>query len=283
MKVFKKKKDVCYLIDNERIKGKKIGFVPTMGALHRGHLALIDFAVKENDICICSIFVNPAQFNNREDLLKYPQSLEKDLILLKTTGCHVVYVPEVNEIYKNPDRLKTTIGFGKIESILEGKFRPGHFRGVGLVVTKFFNIIKPHKTYFGQKDLQQYYLIRQLIDDFSYDIQLVCVPTIREKDGLAFSSRNNRIEPEYRSYANKFYDCLKQSRYLLKDGKTMQEIKKFADKYISQFPFLKLEYLEMVDTGDFQIIDKIRDKNQTALCIAGYVNNIRLIDNVFYN
>jgi len=282
MKVFKNKNDLCYFIDNERFKGNKIGFVPTMGALHRGHLALVNYAIKENHLCVCSIFVNPTQFNNSEDLLKYPRTLEDDLNLLEKVGCHVVYIPELDEIYDDPTALRTTINFGEIESILEGQYRPGHFRGVGLVVTKFFNIIKPNTTYFGQKDLQQFYLIKQLIRDFSYDIQLVCVPTLREKDGLAYSSRNERIKSEYRSIANKFYECLVQSRDLLKKGLNMKKIKEFANTYIGQYPPLQLEYLELVDTEDFQIIDKIRNENQTALCIAGYVNNIRLIDNVLY-
>lgn len=283
MHVFKAKKDLINFLENERIKGKKIGFVPTMGALHPGHLELIKNALRENDLCVCSIFVNPTQFNNKEDLEKYPRSIETDIQNLRIQGCQVAFLPDVQVLYDDPADPKTTLNFGDIETILEGKHRPGHFRGVGLVVAKLFNIVRPHRAYFGQKDLQQYFLIKQLIHDLSFNIQLKCVPTLREKDGLAFSSRNRRIAPENRAVANKFYECLLECKSQLERGEDPQKIRSFAETYLSRFHALRLEYIELVDTKNFCIIHRISDKNHTALCIAGYINNIRLIDNVFFN
>lgn len=282
MEVFRKKKDLRKYLENECLKKHSIGFVATMGALHKGHRSLIRYCKKDNDVTVCSIFVNPIQFNNPEDLEKYPRPVEADLNILNDEHCDVVYLPDREDIYDHdPDR--TVIQFGKIETVLEGKYRPGHFRGVGLVVAKLFHIVQPNRAYFGQKDLQQFYLVRQLINDLSYNIKLVCVPTVREKDGLAFSSRNVRIRRETRPLACKFYDCLVQSRQLLKEGLPVDQVRKFATDFISGFPPLTLEYFEVVDTRDFSITKHIINKYETALCIAGYLNNIRLIDNVFYN
>jgi len=282
MHVFDTKKDLIHFLENERVKGKKIGFVPTMGALHKGHLELIRNAIRDNDLCVCSIFVNPTQFNNIEDLEKYPRSTNEDIRMLREDGCQVVFLPGIHELYENPAELKTTLHFGVIETILEGKHRPGHFRGVGLVVAKLFNIVKPHRAYFGQKDLQQYFLIRQLIHDLSFDIQLIRVPTRREPDGLAMSSRNQRIPAEIRPAANKFYECLLYCKSRLEKGDDPEKLRSFADTFLSPFHVLRLEYIELVETENFRIVHRIMDKNHTALCIAGYINNIRLIDNVMF-
>jgi pantoate--beta-alanine ligase len=194
-----------------------------------------------------------------------------------------VFIPSVAELYEDPSQLSTTLHFGQIESILEGKYRPGHFRGVGLVIAKLFNIIKPDSSYFGQKDLQQYHLIKQLIRDLSYEIELFCVPTVREDDGLAFSSRNVRISGKYRSQANKFYECLMECKNRLKRGEKPGRVKIFASDFLLQFPALRLEYIELVDTENFTVAEELNKDKKVALCIAGYVNNIRLIDNVFIN
>jgi pantoate--beta-alanine ligase len=283
MQVFETKKGLIHFLEKERIKEKKIGFVPTMGALHQGHLALIQKAKEENDLCVCSIFVNPTQFNNKEDLERYPRSAGEDLRLLKQAGCQAAFLPAINELYDKPFELKTTLHFGEIETILEGKYRPGHFSGVGLVVTKLFNIVSPDRTYFGQKDLQQYHLIRQLILDLSFDIQLRCVPTERESDGLALSSRNQRIPPESRPQANKFYLCLLHCKSLLEQGENPEKLQSIAETFLSPFEALRLEYIELVDTENFRIIHRVLDNNRMALCIAGYINNIRVIDNVMFN
>ncbi len=282
MYIFTDKLSLNSHLFNERLEKKKIGFVPTMGALHEGHARVIDFARKDCEIVVCSIFVNPVQFDNAEDLAQYPRTLKEDYQKLESANCDVVYVPPVEDIYHDPENIQTHIRFGPIEDILEGDFRPGHFKGVGLVVAKLFNIINPDYTYFGQKDLQQVYLIKQLITDLSFNIKLVPVPTVREADGLAMSSRNRRISQGDRPAAAIFYQALISAREQLKSGKSIPEVKKAVKKLIDQVPALSLEYFEVVNTADFSITEVIHEQENTALCIAGYINNIRLIDNVMY-
>jgi pantoate--beta-alanine ligase len=283
MHVFTTNKDLIHFLENERIKRKKIGFVPTMGALHMGHMALIKNALKDTDICVCSIFVNPTQFNNEEDLKKYPRTVEEDLAQLEKEGCQVVYLPDVQELYDDPSRIRTTIHFGEIENILEGRYRPGHLQGVGIIVVKLFNIVRPDHAYFGQKDLQQFQLVRQLIHDLSYAVCLHAVPTQREEDGLAMSSRNRRINAENRKVACKLYECLLEGSRLLKNGFDPQNLQSFADDFISRYDALRLEYIALVDMGNFRILNRMEDAGRKALCIAGYVGNIRIIDNVLLN
>jgi len=282
MEIFHSKTDLTDYLGNARIKDKKIGFSPTMGALHDGHLSLIRASKLESDISVCSIFINPVQFNNEEDLQNYPRTLEDDLDKLLNEKCDAVYVPQIEDIYVASKKIKTNIHFGSIENILEGSFRPGHFKGVGLIVSKFFNIIKPDYAYFGQKDLQQYHLIKQLIEDLSYEIKLRCISTVRESDGLALSSRNARIKDGDRPIANSFYEALIKANIMLKKGYDIPQVKKFVSDFIGEYPQLSLEYFEVIDIREFSIIENIEEKNKTALCISGYLNNIRLIDNVFY-
>lgn len=283
MYVFKTNKDLIYFLDNERIKGNKIGFVPTMGALHQGHLALLGKALKENETCVCSIYVNPTQFNNLEDLERYPRTVEDDLLKLEKEGCQSVFLPGNEELYDNPSSPRTTLRFGEIENVLEGSFRPGHLRGVGLVVTKLFNIVKPDNAYFGQKDLQQFVLVKQLIHDLSYNIGLHCLPTVREPDGLAYSSRNLRIDPDHRPLAGKFHECLQECSKQLFNGLDPGKLTSFAEAFFSLYDPLRLEYIALVDTENFRILDLMDDAAPKAICIAGYVGNIRLIDNVLLN
>ncbi len=282
MEIFHTKTDLNDYLDRVRIKDKKIGFSPTMGALHEGHLSLIRASKLESDISICSIFINPVQFNKIEDLQNYPRTLEDDLDKLRNEKCDAVYAPSREDIYSGTNKIKTSIHFGDIENILEGSFRPGHLKGVGLIVSKFFNIIKPDYAYFGQKDLQQYHLIKQLINDLSYGINLRCVSTVREPDGLAMSSRNARIKDGDRPIASKFYEALIKANIMFKKGHTVSQVKKFVADFIAENPPLTLEYFEVIDTRKFTLTEKIEEKNETALCISGYLNNIRLIDNVFY-
>ena len=282
MKVIYLKSDLFPFLQEERSKGRKIGLVPTMGALHSGHLSLVNASIKEADTTVCSIFVNPTQFNNQEDLENYPETFEEDLNKLKKEGCDIVYAPPREDLYENENDRITDFNFGNFGQILEGKYRPGHFGGVALVVSKLFNIISPDLTYFGQKDLQQFHLIRQLIRDLSYNIQIRCVPTVRETDGLAMSSRNLLIPKELRPLAATFYKSLINGREMLKEGTNISDVKNKIKEVFSKSPDLKLEYFEMVDTSNFTIIKQIRNENETSLCIAGYLNNIRLIDNVNY-
>ena len=283
MKVINLKSELIPILRKERTSGRKIGLVPTMGALHRGHLSLVKASVIEADVTVCSIFVNPTQFNNQEDLLKYPNTFEKDIEQLKMAGCDIVYAPSSDDIYENERKRITEFSFGEFEKILEGKYRPGHFGGVALIVSKLFNIVEPDLTYFGQKDLQQYHLIRQLIRDLSYHIVIRCVPTVREEDGLAMSSRNLRIPRELRPLAATFYQCLITGKDMLKRGVSIATVKSKVKEVFSEVSELRLEYFEMIDTANFKIIEQIKDENETSLCIAGYLNNNRLIDNVNYN
>ena len=243
---------------------------------------MVKASIAEADITVCSIFVNPTQFNNKEDLLKYPNTFDEDIMKLKKTGCDIVYAPPQEDLYEDESKRITEFSFGSLDQLLEGKYRPGHFGGVALVVSKLFNIVSPDFTYFGQKDLQQFYLIRQLIRDLSYNIQIRCVPTVREKDGLALSSRNLRIPKELRPLAATFYKCLINGKDMLREGKSISSVKNKVKEIFAGSPELRLEYFEMIDTDKFQIIDQIRDENETSLCIAGYLYNIRLIDNVNY-
>ena len=190
-------------LKNQRRKGKSLGFVPTMGALHRGHLSLIEASKAENDLTICSIFVNPTQFNNPQDLAVYPRTLQADCEMLESVKCDVVFAPNAHDMYLTLPNLK--FDFGDLERVLEGKFRPGHFNGVGIVVSKLFNIIQPDSAYFGQKDLQQCAIINRLVKDLSYNLKLNICPTQRETDGLAMSSRNRNLTPEQRKNAPEIY------------------------------------------------------------------------------
>jgi pantoate--beta-alanine ligase len=282
MEIFKLKSDLINYLETIRSKGYTIGFTPTMGALHNGHMDLVRASKKEADCTVCSIFVNPAQFNNPEDLLNYPRSISEDIAILKKEECDVVYTPDENDLYDSPDKIMIGFHLGALETILEGKYRPGHFKGVALVVVKLFNIIQPHFTYFGQKDLQQYYLVRNLIRDLSYNIQLRLIPTTREEDGLAMSSRNRRIPEEMRPLATIFFRCLTKGSDMLHQGSSVEKVKKYVEDLFKGKPELSLEYFEVVDTERFILVDRVSDENNTALCIAGYINNIRLIDNVMY-
>ena len=235
MKIFNHKSDLVIFLDSERAKGMKIGLVPTMGALHKGHLALIRVSKQETDITVCSIFVNPKQFNNKEDLLKYPKTFEEDINTLKKEGCEVIYSPEEEDLYDDSQEMISSFNFGELETILEGKYRPGHFSGVAIVIIKLFNIVQPHFTYFGQKDLQQFFLIEHIIHDLSYRIQLRRVPTIREKDGLAMSSRNARIPKDIRPLAKIFYECLTAVRDKLHKGGRISDVKKYVSHVFSKY------------------------------------------------
>ena len=203
---------------------KSVGFVPTMGALHNGHLALIKQSRKENDITVCSIFVNPAQFNNADDLAKYPRTLEQDMAMLQSASCDVLFCPSGEEMY--PDKSIIKFDFGNLEQVLEGEFRPGHFSGVALVVSKLLNIVLPNMAYFGQKDFQQYKIVECLVKELKFDVQLRCVPIQRESDGLAMSSRNARLNERQRKDAVVFYEGLQLAKRKIKEGVPMARIKK---------------------------------------------------------
>lgn len=257
---------------------KTIGLVPTMGALHQGHLNLVEQAKLKSDIIIASIFVNPAQFNKKEDLDLYPNTLEEDLAKLDASGCDVVFVPNPEEMY--PTQQHLNIDLGPIGKHLEGKFRPGHFNGVALVIAKFFNICMPDYAYFGQKDIQQYHVIEKLTQDLCFNVSIEQVATAREKNGLAMSSRNLRLSHPEREHAGLIFQALQAARRILLAEGSISAAKAHVKAMFSNQKQLSLEYFEVVYAHEFVPLKKIHSYNQVVLCIAAEINTVRLIDNI---
>ncbi len=254
-----------------------VGFVPTMGALHEGHLSLIRASKKENTTTVCSIYVNPTQFGNKEDLEKYPKSLEEDLAMLDLELCDVVFCPETEEMYGSSAPL--SIAFKDLDNVLEGEFRPGHFSGVAQIVAKLFNIIQPDRAYFGQKDYQQVMIINRLVDALKFKTNIITMPIVREPDGLAMSSRNKRLSPEERQRATVLFACLLQTRDGILAGKSMDALRREA-KVLCMENGVAMEYLAVVDRKDFILLDRVLDPNNVVILIAVQVGAVRLIDNL---
>lgn len=257
---------------------KTIGLVPTMGALHQGHLNLVEQAQSKSEVVITSIFVNPAQFNKKEDLEFYPRTLEEDLAKLEKAGCDVAFVPQPQEMYPFEEHLKIELGI--IGQYLEGEFRPGHFNGVALVITKLFNICLPDYAYFGQKDIQQYYVIEKLTQDLSFPINIEQVATAREENGLAMSSRNLRLTKEQREHAGLIHQALKAAKNVLLLEKDISLAKETVRKIFSAQDSLRIEYFEVVQAYEFVPLKKLSTDNQVILCMAAEIEGIRLIDNL---
>jgi pantoate--beta-alanine ligase len=281
MNVFTEIREIRQFSQQAKVQRKSIGFVPTMGALHAGHLHLIQKSKAENDITICSIFVNPTQFNNPEDLQKYPRDLKADLALLEEAECDGVFHPSPETMY--PNAPISSISFGYLEDIMEGKFRPGHFRGVGLIVGKLFNIILPTRAYFGQKDLQQLTLIRTMISEWNFDVQIVPVNTVREPDGLAMSSRNKLLSPAQRAAAADLYQVLLKAKNKLIAGESVNAVREFVHDLFEVHDNINLEYFEIVRSRDLRNIVAIETAEAVSLCVAGYLGKVRLIDNISLN
>jgi pantoate--beta-alanine ligase len=256
-----------------------IGLVPTMGALHAGHLSLIRASKTENQLTACSIFINPTQFNNAKDLEKYPRNLESDLSMLEHAGCDVVFAPDRVEMYQNTSSIK--FDFGQLDKILEGKFRPGHFSCVALVVSKLLHIIQPTVAYFGQKDFQQYMIIEKLVDELKFDIQLKRMPVFREADGLAMSSRNMRLNESERKKAVILFESLNEAKKILAQGETLLQARKMVNKKWESITGVKLDYFELADDENLNLLETVTDKS--VLLIAGFVGEVRLIDNLLLN
>lgn len=279
MEIFKEIQPLKAFIKAKRKSGLSIGLVPTMGALHAGHQALIQTCQQENDLTICSIYVNPTQFNNKEDLVNYPRNLGKDLQLLENEGCHAVFCPADDQMYAEKNLLK--FSFGHLDRIMEGEHRPGHFNGVALIVGKLFNIVAPDKAYFGQKDWQQYVVIRHLVEELKFNLTLRSVPTVRENDGLALSSRNLRLNEAQRAQANVFFQALQEAKSALIAGEPVEQVKSLVKDIAERNPEVKLEYFELAERENLTVLNSVTDANAPILCIAGYVGKVRLIDNMF--
>lgn len=277
MKVVTTKKELILWINDFRKEGKTIGLVPTMGALHEGHLSLVKECKKNTDIAVVSIFVNPTQFNDPEDLKRYPRTPEKDTSLLDTIGCDLIFLPTVEEIYPEKDSRK--FNFGYLETIMEGARRPGHFNGVGQIVSRLFDIVSPDKAYFGMKDFQQIAIIKNMVKQLNYKIDIVSCPIIREESGLALSSRNTLLDEDHKKNAPHIYATLKKARNLVAQM-SVNDLKKWITDQIDSNPYLKTEYVEIVDDTTLQLIKDWREKNNKVVCVAVHAGKIRLIDNI---
>ncbi|OJV16988.1 MAG: pantoate--beta-alanine ligase [Dyadobacter sp. 50-39] len=280
MEVFTSVQSLRQFLDQQVLQQKTIGLVPTMGALHTGHISLIEAAKKDNDIVVCSVFVNPTQFNNPEDLAKYPRTFEADRVMLENAGCSAVFAPSVEEMY--PEQPVVKMNFGALETVMEGASRPGHFNGVGIVVSKLFNIVKPQYAYFGQKDLQQVSVVRQLISDLSFDIELIICPTVRESDGLAMSSRNTRLNADERAIAPHIYRILTGAGEALNAGKKVNEVVNWAKSEFGKIKEFTLDYFEVIYLGDLLPIESIGPAGSNAICVAAFLGPVRLIDNIIF-
>jgi pantoate--beta-alanine ligase len=279
MEIFKEIAPLKAFLKAKKQSLKSIGLVPTMGALHTGHISLIEASKAQNDLTVCSIFVNPAQFNNPNDLQRYPRTLDKDTLLLEKVECDAVFCPDSTEMYQHKPLIR--FDFSHLDKIMEGKFRPGHFSGVALVVSKLFNIVEPHNAYFGQKDWQQYAIIRQLVDELNFGLTLHSIPTSREEDGLARSSRNLRLNESQRKKAVVFYEALTTAKKALNAGEALAAVKSSVRELVERDEELKLEYFELADSKNLNLLENVKASSQPIMCIAGFVGEIRLIDNMF--
>lgn len=280
MEVFKKITEIKGFVKKTKSENNSIGFVPTMGALHQGHLSLLDHSKKNTDISIVSIFVNPTQFNNQQDFIKYPRFINKDLELLKSCKCDAVFLPSEEEMYPEPDNRVFELGY--MEKIMEGQFRPGHFQGVAKIVSKLFNIVDPDYAFFGQKDFQQLAIVRKLVHLLGSSVKIISCPIVREQNGLAMSSRNQRLSVREFEEAGIIYQTLSRVSEII-SGKNIPEIKNFVKKNIDSNPLFCTEYFEMIDSESFEIVNSTQDHKSITCCIAVYCGQVRLIDNVQIN
>lgn len=278
MVIFKREKDLKrYLLDISS-KGKGVGFVPTMGALHKGHLSLLKEAQNHCDCCVVSIFVNPTQFNDKEDYEKYPVDTSNDTLLLTDSGCNVLFLPEVDEVYPNGVENTPVYDFGYLETILEGKYRQGHFKGVGQVVARLLDMVQPHKLFLGQKDYQQCMVLKSLVEQIELKPEIVICSTQREDDGLAMSSRNRRLTPQQRAIAGLLYQCLVSI-------KTKSGIERFSIVEKECHDILKEkgfepEYVALADANDLTLLEDYDPNREMVALIVASIGGIRLIDNM---
>lgn len=283
---------VCYTkqelkAETERLrheKGGAVGLVPTMGALHKGHLSLIERARRENGTTVVSIFVNPIQFNNPNDLKTYPRTLEADLKLIEPIGVDLVFAPSADEMYPQGEPIES-YDFGALERVMEGKNRPGHFNGVGVVVGRLLRMVNPTRAYFGEKDYQQIAIVQELVRQLQLPVQIVPCPIVREADGLALSSRNLLLTPEHRALAPNIHRILLVSvekyRAAGRD-EAVAPVKRFVEQAVAEVPGMALEYFEIVDGRTLQPIEKWGDAPEAVGCIVVQLGAVRLIDNIRY-
>jgi len=276
MKIFETKKELLSYLSSIR-EENTIGFTPTMGSLHDGHLHLIEESKRTCDITICSIFVNPTQFNNDDDLVNYPRTLDVDLQKLRKLNCDVVYTPIISDLYEKREKAKK-FDFGALANTMEGEFRPGHFNGMATIVEKFFRIIEPTKTFFGQKDLQQLQIVKALVKQTGSEIEIVGINTVREKSGLAKSSRNKLLSEKSKKEAALISKSL---QYCIdQQSRGVDSLKKYIETQFENHSNFELEYVEFVALEDMLPITNWKGKGKNAICIAAYIDDVRLIDNI---
>lgn len=281
MIIIRNKADLLPILERQRVNGKIIGFVPTMGALHAGHISLIESSLKQSDFTVCSIFVNPTQFNDKADLERYPRMPEKDAAMLEKAGCHLLYMPEVTDVYPEPDT--RVFDFGHLDKILDGAHRPGHFNGVGQVVSRLFDIVKPDKSFFGLKDYQQVQIIKKLCEILHYKIEVIACPILREEDGLAMSSRNMLLSAEERKAAALIPQLMNEAASRLKNNEPIESVKSFVLNLFSKNPIYKPDYFEVCDANTLLPLNSLTIKGPSIILIACFVGKIRLIDNLVIN
>jgi len=260
--------------------GYKTGFVPTMGALHAGHISLVNICRRENELTVVSIFVNPNQFNDKKDLDNYPCMPEKDIQMLEETGCDIVFMPGVDEVYPESDT--RVFDFAALGTVMEGKHRPGHFNGVAQVVTRLFEFVQPQRAYFGMKDYQQLAIIKKVTKDYNLPVEIVPCPIVREPDGLAMSSRNALLTPIERSHAARISETLFQARDM-GPGQTPDQIRSFVTGRINEDPYLVTEYFEIANDSTLQPVKSWNEPGGKIGCVAVKVGKVRLIDNVNFS
>ena len=279
MKVIHTIKDLQAELPVLKAQGKKVGLVPTMGALHAGHASLVKRSVNENEVTVVSVFVNPTQFNDKNDLVKYPRTLDADCKLLEACGATYTFAPSVEEMYPEPDTRQ--FSYAPLDTVMEGAFRPGHFNGVCQIVSKLFEAVKPHRAYFGEKDFQQLAIIHEMVRQMQFDLEIVGCPIVREEDGLALSSRNARLSAEERENALKISQTLFKSRTFAATH-TVSETQKFVEDAIAAAPGLRLEYFEIVDGNTLQKVGNWDQTSYAVGCITVFCGDVRLIDNIKY-
>ena len=279
MKIIHTLKDLQTELSELKAQGKKVGLVPTMGALHAGHASLVKRSVNENDVTVVSVFVNPTQFSDKDYLVKYPRTLDADCKLLESCGVTFVFAPSVEEIYPEPDTRR--FSYAPLNTVMEGAFRPGHFNGVCQIVSKLFDIVKPHCAYFGEKDFQQLAIIREMVRQMKFDLEIVGCPIVREEDGLALSSRNARLSAEERENALNISRTLFKSRTFATTH-SVSETQKMVEDAIAAAPGLRLEYFEIVDGNTLQKVGDWNDTSYVVGCITVFCGEVRLIDNIKY-
>ena len=279
MKVFTTIAELRQQLDSDRNAGKTIGLVPTMGALHNGHLQLVKTSVANNDVTVVSIFVNPTQFNDKTALRLYPRTLDLDCQLIESVGCTYAFAPSVEEMYPTEDT--RVFNLGPVAEVMEGKYRPGHFNGVAQIVSKLFDIVRPDNAYFGEKDFQQIAVIRAMAAQLGYTFNIVAVPIVREADGLALSSRNTRLTESQRRNAPKIAETLFKSRTFAADHSVKETIDEVVAT-LNAIPEMRVEYYEIVDGNTLQPVADWNDSDYIVGCITVYNGEVRLIDNIAY-